>query len=361
MSHSRKQINALENGAAQIPPYPCVSVVVATYNQQKLLAQCLTSILDQDYRPMEVIVVENGSSEDVRAVLRGLVPNARVIRNRENLGFAGGYNTGMRVATGEYVAILNDDAVACSDWLTRMVAVAENDKAIGVVGSIILDGNRPGFLDSCGVGVAFDGMSRQAMRGRIPPVLSRPKEVLLASGCACLFRVQALQEVGLFDEDFFAYCEDTDLGLRLRRAGWKAAIAPGAVVNHYYSMTTGRLSLRKLYWVERNHLWVAMKNFPLLILPLVPLVTLWRHLVQLLVAQLGPEEFRTFRVKAGPLRIAYTVARANIDAVAGIPAMLRKRKAASASHRVTSREMCKLLFAFRLPVSEILGVDRAGE
>ena len=337
------------------PASPRVSVVVATYNQQHMLARCLESIFGQDYKPVEVIVVDNGSRENVQALVKSLVPDARLIRTQENLGFAGGYNTGIRAATGEYVAILNDDAVACSNWLSSMVAVAEIDESIGAVGSIILDGNRPGFLDSCGVGIAFDGMSRQAMRGRIAPVLNRPKEVLLVSGCACLFRRKALQEVGLFDEDFFAYCEDTDLGLRLRRAGWKAVIAPGAEVNHYYSMTTGKFSLRKLYWVERNHLWVAVKNFPVVIFPLVPLITLWRYFVQLRLAQRGPAELRTFTAKTGFVRIICTVARANLDAVAAMPAILRKRHAGSAFQRMSSREMCKLLFAFRLPVSEIVG------
>ena len=178
----------------------------------------------------------------------------------------------------------------------RWLLLRKMTGSIGAVGSIILDGNRPGFLDSCGVGIAFDGMSQQAMRGRLPPVLRRPKEVLLVSGCACLFRRKALQEVGLFDEDFFAYCEDTDLGLRLRRAGWKAVIAPGAEVKHYYSMTTGRFSLQKLYWVERNHLWVVVRNFPAVIFPLVPLITLWRYFLQLLLAQrAAPRNFGHLR------------------------------------------------------------------
>ena len=248
-----KDAFTVQNGTTLMPRGPLVSVVVATYNQQQLvLAQCLESISCQNYEPIEVIVVDNGASRDVRSVVKTCVPDARMIRLPKNVGFAGGYNAGIRAAVGRYVAILNDDAVACSNWLNAMLTIVENDKSIGVVGSIILDCNRPGLLDSCGVGVAFDGMSRQAMRGRIPPVLKGPKEVLLVSGCACLFRTQALQEVGLFDEDFFAYCEDTDLGLRLQWAGWKAVIAPECSVNHNYSMTTGRLSLQKLYWVERK-------------------------------------------------------------------------------------------------------------
>ena len=100
--------------------------------------------------------------------------------------------------------------------------------------SIVIDGNRPEVLDSCGVGISLDGMSRQAMRGMPVPQLTQPGEVLLFSGCACLLKMEVLKEVGLFYKDFFAYCEDTDLGLRLRRAGWNIVIAPGAYVQHFY-------------------------------------------------------------------------------------------------------------------------------
>jgi len=112
------------------------------------------------------------------------------------------------------------------------------------------------------------------------PNPDKPKEVMLFSGCACLLRMEALNEVGLFDEDFFAYCEDTDLGLRLHRSGWKIVVAPDAYVHHYYSMTGGKFSLQKIYWVERNHLWVAIKNFPWFLLTILPFVTAWRYLVQ---------------------------------------------------------------------------------
>jgi len=89
-----------------------------------------------------------------------------------------------------------------------------------------------------------------------------------------------LDEVGLFDEDFFAYCEDVDLGLRGRLAGWKAVLAPSAVVYHHYSGYAGGYSPLKAFLVERNHLWVALKNFPVRILLLVPLYALWRHCLQ---------------------------------------------------------------------------------
>jgi GT2 family glycosyltransferase len=333
---------------------PLVSVVVASFNQKELLCRCLESVFQQEYRPIEVIVVDNGSNEDIVDTVTAEFPDCRVLRNEVNLGFAGGYNRGIQNAAGEYVAILNNDAIVSPQWLSSLVAAAQMDDSIGAVGSIILDGNRPRVLDSCGVGISFDGMSRQAMKGRVPPVLSGPRDVLLVSGCACLFRMRALGEIGLFDEDFFAYCEDTDLGLRLRWAGWRAVVVPGCEVIHYYSMTTGKFSLDKLFWVERNHVWVAVKNFPLLLLSLFVFVTIWRYFVQLYAGMFGSEELREFRKKKGLSAVIATVVRANIAAFQGIPRMMNKRKSFAAKRRISSSKMMKLLMTFRLPLLEIV-------
>src|SRR5207237_8032674 len=125
--------------------------------------------------------------------------------------------------------------------------------------------------------MAADGSSKQ--RGHLFPVgeFDREEEVLLASGSAALYRRAMLEGIGLFDEDFFLYCEDTDLGLRARWAGWKCLYAPQAVVHHHYSHTAGRATPLKAYYVERNRLFLLVKNFPLRSLMLAPLVTIARY------------------------------------------------------------------------------------
>lgn len=242
---------------------PLVTTVVLCFNGLEITRQCLKSLSAQKYTEQEIIVIDNGSTEDDCGVLEQEFQQIRLIRLDRNLGFAGGCNRGITEARGKYVALLNNDAVATPEWLESLVKAAESDDGIGGVASIVLDGNNPVVLDSLGVGIAVDGMSRQAMKGEYPPVFDKPREVLMASGCACLYRIDALRRVGGFDDDFFAYCEDTDVGLRLLWAGYKTVAAPGAVVIHYYSKTTGEFSLRKIFWVERNHYWVALKNFPL--------------------------------------------------------------------------------------------------
>lgn len=331
-----------------------VSVVVATVDRGEMLRRCLDSLVRQEYSPTELIVVDNGSIDRVEAMVQSQYPRVRVIRNEENLGFSGGYNAGMRSSRGEFIAVLNDDATASPGWLTAMVDVAESDPAIGTVGSIVLDANRPGILDSCGVGIALDGMSRQAMKGLPPPQFTKSREVLLVSGCACLFRAEALRAVGFFDEDFFAYCEDTDLGLRLQWAGWKAAIAAGAIVTHSYSMTGGKFSLNKVYWVERNRLWVAIKNFPVILLPLVPLATLWRYALQMFLLIRGVPAVTGFVNESGLFGVVVAMLRAYGSALQGLPHMVGKRLGFNSPKKRSSLEMCKLILAHRMRLIDIL-------
>src|SRR5207302_6137129 len=117
-------------------------------------------------------------------------------------------------------------------------------------------------LDSAGMLICADGSSKQRGHGRATRQYSQREEVLAPSGSAALYRRAMLDEIGGFDEDFFLYCEDTDLGLRARWAGWKCLYAPQAIVDHAYSSTAGRASSLKAYYVERNRLFLTVKNFP---------------------------------------------------------------------------------------------------
>lgn len=337
---------------------PLVTVVVVTLNNMNLLRNCLRSIFDQDYKEIEVIVVDNGSDEDIQGMVSREFSRARIISLDKNYGFAGGNNKGIEAAHGKYVALINNDAIAEQQWIRSMIITAEDDARIGAVASIIIDGNRPGVLDSCGVGIAYDGMSRQAMRGRPVPQLAQPKEVLLFSGCACLLQMKALEEVGLFDEDFFAYCEDTDLGLRLRSAGWKIVAAPKAYVHHYYSLTGGKYSLKKMYWVERNHFWVAVKNFPWYLLTLVPFVTMYRYFAQAYFIGMGAAELIKFHEQNDVPAILRTYIKVYKDILIKLPDMLAKRRAFLKRHRLKKSDIARLIWRFRLPIHEIMGMGR---
>jgi GT2 family glycosyltransferase len=333
---------------------PLVSVIVVCCNGVEITRQCLAGLFNQDYDTREIIVVDNGSQEDVQGMLTEAYPKFRFIRIDRNLGFAGGYNRGIEAANGKYIAIINNDAIASPQWLSALIKVAEKDAQIGAVASIIADGNRPKVLDSCGVGIALDGMSRQLMRGQVLSEITFPKEVLVPSGCACLFRADALEAVGLFDESFFSYCEDTDLGLRLRWAGFKTVVAPDAWVTHYYSMTTGKYSLQKVFWVERNHLFLAVKNFPPPLLLFLPFATIWRYLVQIFALVTRSGDLIEFLAQSNYFQLTATIVKAYISAVAGMPLIMRKRKSFFPKRKISNSQMLRTILAHRISMIEII-------
>ena len=334
---------------------PLVSVIVVTLNNISLLKKCMESLDSQSYKNVEVIVVDNGSTDKIKSLLDWDFPDALYIRLPKNRGFAGGNNAGFKKARGEYVALINNDAVASPGWIEAMVNAAQADRKIGMVASIIVDGNDKFVLDSIGLGIAFDGMTRQAFRGKPMPQLSAPMEVLMPSGCACMYRASALKEARFFDDDFFAYCEDSDLGLRLRFAGWKAVAAPDAIVTHYYSMTMGRYSSKKLYLVERNHFFVAIKNFPFIAFAFIPFVTMWRYLITLYLIGGGgsaaPEPLRD----SGALSLLSAVVRANLDMLLQLPKMLKKRLLHRKLRKLSTLAQLSLMRKFALPMRKIMG------
>jgi GT2 family glycosyltransferase len=343
----------MQNYESQDLP-PMVSIVVVCYNGLDITCRCLESLFSQDYPSKEIIIVDNGSQEDIRGLVAEAFPLARFIRLENNHGFTGGYNRGIEAAGGKYIAIINNDAVASPQWVAALVEVAEKDRETGAIASIIIDGNKPDVLDSCGVGMALDGMSRQLMRGQTPPALKAPKEVLIPSGCACLFRADALKTVGLFDESFFAYCEDTDMGLRLRWAGFKTVVAPDARVTHYYSMTAGKYSLQKIFWVERNHLWVAVKNFPFLLLPLLPFAMGWRYIVQTYAILSRSGDLNSFTGQSDFLQVAATIVKAYLSAASGLPSILRKRFLLMRERSIGHFEMIKTIWHFKMSMVEVI-------
>lgn len=334
---------------------PLVTIIVVTMNNLNLLRNCLNSLHAQDYEPIEIIVVDNGSDEDIQGMLLREFPDVHGVRLDRNYGFAEGNNRGIERAHGKYIALINNDAVATPQWISSLVATAESDDKVGAVASIIIDGNKPDVLDSFGVGITLDGMSRQARRGRPVPQIMEPEEVLVFSGCACLLRKEALDEVGDFDKDFFAYCEDTDLGLRLRWAGWKIVVAPNAYVEHFYSMTVGKFSLQKIYFVERNHVWVAVKNFPWFLLFILPFVSAWRYILQTYFILSGKSELNKFTESHSSMSLFAIYLKSYMSMLLKSPVMFTKRWSFRNKRRMSSIDILHILLKYRLSISELLG------
>lgn len=335
------------------------SIIVVNWNGLRHLPECLDSLKAQSFRDFETVVVDNGSTDGSLAYLMGR-PEVGLVPLPENVGFAAGNNAGLAEASGEYVVTLNNDTKAEPGWLAELVAVADRHPEAGMVGCRIMSYHAPDRIDSLGMAICRDGMSRGGFRGEPFSTLSLPavKEILFPSACVALYRRAMLEEIGFFDPDFFAYCEDTDLGLRGRLAGWGALLARDAVVYHKYSMTSGSFSPMKLYLVERNHYYAAVKNLPLPQLLLLPWFTAWRYLRQAQVVFAGKGSGGEFLESGSRAACVGALLRGMRDAAAALPALLSKRREVMRRRRITDRAMRQLLARYRLSFKELLDVKR---
>lgn len=335
-----------------------VSVVVVNWNGMNYLAECLESVALQTYAPKELIVVDNGSTD---ASLQWLRRNSdhgyRLIELKTNTGFAHGANTGIRASLGEFIALLNNDAVAEREWLVRLVAAATAPD-VGMVASKILFYDRRDVIDKAGHLFYPDGLNRG--RGAGEPdqgQYDRSSEIFFPDGCAALYRRSMLQDTGLFDEQFFSYGDDADLGLRARWCGWKCAYAPEARVYHRHSSSLGKYSPEKAFLVERNRLWVAVKVLPWPVLIVSPFLTLWRffwHVCSILSKQ-GIAGGVTRDHSAWSLLVS--TMRAYGSGIAGVGSMLRKRREIFRNRKLTSGEFMRLMRDFRISAKELAFKD----
>ena len=216
-----------------------VAVVVPNWNGADHLAACLDSLLAQSMT-CRIIVVDNGSVDGSLELLEKY-DGLEVILNQKNEGFTGGVNPGFQRAMDDdikYVATLNNDAVADKDWLKELTVAFDKNPRAAIATSKILDGAGK-RIDSTGDYLSVWGLPYP--RGRGETDLDRYDEltdIFAASGGASLYRVKALRQIGLFDQDFFAYYEDVDLSFRAQLAGWKVRYVPAAVVYHQIGATS---------------------------------------------------------------------------------------------------------------------------
>jgi len=241
-----------------------ISVVIPNWNGAQELPACLDALLAQSLKA-EIIVVDNGSSDSSKELLYGKYPQVTVIPLPFNSGFAGGVNAGLRYAAAadhEYTALLNNDAVADKNWLKKLVEVMETNPRVGIVTSKMLNDSGE-YLDSTGDiytiwGLPYPRGRREADTGKY----DERREVFGASGGASLYRHKMLAEIGLFDEDFFAYYEDVDISFRAQLAGWKVLYQPNAKVHHHIGATSAKVKGFSTYQTMKNLPWLAIKNVP---------------------------------------------------------------------------------------------------
>jgi len=303
---------------------PLVSVIIPNWNGAHHLPVCLDSLRRQTYSPIEVIVVDNGSTDASLALLASEYPEVRVLALGENRGFAGACNAGIEMARGEYVVLLNNDTEADAHWLEEVVAAFQRHPEAGLVASKMLLFDRRDTLHTAGDFYRLDGIpGNRGVWQKDEGQYDREDKVFSASGGSAAYRRTMLDQIGVLDEDFFFSCEDLDLAWRAQLAGWQCVYTPRAVVYHKLSATGGGTTAS--FFDGRNFIYLLAKDYP---------GDLFRaNWAAILRAQLRitGEALRAWRGKAARARL-----RGQLAGLKGIPRMLRKREAAQ-RRRVVDR------------------------
>jgi GT2 family glycosyltransferase len=316
-------------GANDKPTSPRVSVAVVAYQSGPLLADCLAAVKAQTVGDVELILVDNASTDGGGEAAARAHPDATFIRNAENLGFAAAVNQAARAARGRWLALLNPDAFPQPDWLAQLLAAAEAHPEVRCFASRQLMADDPQILDGLGDAMSAAGF---AYRGGF---LQRDREVAAGEvfspcgGAMMIDRALFLQMGGL-DERLFCYVEDVDLGYRLRLRGERVMLAPDAVVRHVGGASSGGpRSDFAVFHGTRNRIWVYVKNTPA---PLLALTLPYHLLVTgLLFAS---------HVKRGEAGAPW---RGLLAGLKGLPLALRMRRETQATRRVGSAEIARLM------------------
>lgn len=243
---------------------PKASIAVLNYNGRRFLDVCLDAVLAQHLEGgFEVLLMDNGSEDGSLEHVRERFPHVRPLALGRNRGYSGANNAAFAEAAGEHVVLLNNDTRVRPGWLDALVRAAESDPEVGAVTSKLVFMQRPDTIQNAGSLILSDGSG--ADRGFGEPdqgQYEKREEVFGACGGAVLLTRKMLDDVGGFDETFFAYYEDTDLSWRMRLRGWKILYEPAAVVEHVHTGTNVEWSPFFIFHVDRNRLFMILKNGP---------------------------------------------------------------------------------------------------
>lgn len=249
---------------------PSVAVVILNWNGMHFLEKFLPSVVASDYENLSLIVADNASTDDSISFLQQYYPAVKIIRNRENEGFAKGYNTALKDISANYYVLLNSDVEVTKEWITPIVSLMETDKKIAACQPKILSFENKNFFEYAGAaGGWIDKFGYPFSRGRVFDFCEEDKQqydsisdVFWASGAAFFVRSSVFHELGGFDEDFFAHQEEIDLCWRMQRAGYKILAVPSSVVYHVGGGTLPMGNSKKVYLNFRNNLLMLSKNLP---------------------------------------------------------------------------------------------------
>ena len=311
---------------------PRLTVVVPNWNTKEFLGPCLRSLRRQTFQDFETVVVDSASTDGSVPFVEEHFPEVNVVALPENRGFSGAANAGIRFSTAEFVVLLNNDTEQEPGWLEELVRAAGRHPEAGLLASKLVDYKDRERLDGAGDALRRSGLPYRVGHGEVDRgQFEREEYVFGACAAAALYRRRVFEEVGLFDEDFFAYCEDGDVSFRAQLAGHRCLYVPGAVVYHVGSVSTGgKRSQTATRLGTRNGLLLLVKNLPRpLVWGVLPSVMLGQ-LSRLLVVSLSPGGFK-----------------AHVEGLVGawrlLPKMLTKRKTVQGERRVSDAYLKEML------------------
>jgi len=337
----------------------CVSIVILNWNGINFIRNCLDSVIAQDYENLEIIVVDNSSIDGSPEMIEREYRDVILIRNKENLGFGGGNNVGIKNAHGSYIVMLNNDTELDKTCISEMKKAIEKDKRYGSCASKIYLKFEEDTLDAAGIAIYPDGLS--IGRGRLERgyLYDREEEVFCASDCCCMYRREMLEDIRLdgfdeyYDYDFFAYADETDVGWRAQIRGWRCIFTPNAKVYHMHSASAGVYSPLKAFLVERNRIWLQMKCFPLALLIYGQFFTLTRYFYQAYGALFGRGASGEFSQEHSKIELIKVLLKVYYSAILGLPKMLKKRREIQKKRLISTGYMFKLLNIYGIKTKDI--------
>jgi len=336
-----------------------VSVVILNWNGKNFIKNCIDSVKGQDYKNLEIIIVDNASNDGSPEMIQREYPDVILIRNKENLGFGGGNNEGIKYAHGSYIVMLNNDTELDVHCISEMKKAIEKDKRYGSCASKIYLKFEYDTLDAAGIVIYPDGLS--IGRGRLERgyLYDREEEVFCASDCCCMYRKEMLEDIKLnsfdeyYDVDFFAYADETDIGWRAQIRGWRCIFTPHAKVYHMHSASAGTYSPLKAFLVERNRIWLQVKCFPLALLIYGQFFTLARYFYQAYGAFFGRGASGEFSKEHSKIELIKVLIKVYYSALLGLPKMLKKRREIQKKRLISIDHMFKLLKIYGIKTKDI--------
>lgn len=310
---------------------PLASVIIPNWNGAHHLPVCLDALRAQTYPHVEVILVDNGSTDGSQALVEQQYPEVRLLALKHNLGLTGGNNAGFDAARGEILISLNNDTEADPYFVEALVAAMQSHPKAGMAASKMLLFDQRDTLHSAGDGYGSDGIPfNRGVWQSDGGQYNEPGWIFGGCGGAVAYRRDMLDDVGQFDESFFMYCEDVDLNWRSQLAGWRCWYTPDAIVYHKLSATGGGPIAS--FYTGRNTLWVIAKDYPGALLR--------RHWPRVLGAQwtVTRNALRAWRGEAARARL-----RGQLAGLLGWPKLLRKRRAIQSARRVSDQYLEALL------------------